>query len=158
MLRVVLKSVMWIIIFILICFFYVDQSRNFYCLSNNNCITVWKRIGGKCYVLPYKYYSFFKPDDNFITIPTNDYPTDLIFENDVNYIKIVVDRFKEDFEIVNNSRDKYIIINYNDFEDEFDSIYTFKEGHYRKYKEEVIFLSINLKEGYVSDRNGILND
>ena len=156
--RKILKSIFWIIVCFLICFIYIDQNRDFYCLNNNNCITVWKRIGGKCYILPYRYYSVFKPNDNFIKVPTNDYPTGLIFENDVDYTKIVVDRFKDDFEIVNNARDKYIIINYKDFEQKFDSIYTYREGHYRKYKDDVVFLSVNSKENYVSDRNGILKD
>lgn len=41
---------------------YADQGRTFFCLGNGSCITVWKRLGGTCYVTSGKYRGVMSPD------------------------------------------------------------------------------------------------
>ena len=41
---------------------YADQNRNFYNLENGKCFTIWKRIGGTCYIIPGKYWGVNAPD------------------------------------------------------------------------------------------------
>lgn len=35
--------------------------------DRTQCMTIWRTIGGKCYIIPGKYYSLFPPKNNFIS-------------------------------------------------------------------------------------------
>ncbi len=39
-----------------ILFIWYDQSRSFFKATNGEYITMWKRYGGTCYLIPGKYY------------------------------------------------------------------------------------------------------
>jgi len=58
--------IMEIIFFLIIGTIWSNQSRSFYCLSENRCVTVWKRTDGYCYIIPGKYYGIFEPKDNYV--------------------------------------------------------------------------------------------
>lgn len=44
---------------------YIAGRRN-YKLGDNHYVTIWKRGGGCCYIMPYKYCGLVLPDKNFI--------------------------------------------------------------------------------------------
>lgn len=44
-----------------------SQFRHFY-IVNNISFTVWKRVGGYCYVMPGRYYSLKKPKKDYIRV------------------------------------------------------------------------------------------
>ena len=44
-----------------------SQFRHFY-IVNNVSFTVWKRVGGYCYVIPGRYYSLKKPKKDYIRV------------------------------------------------------------------------------------------
>lgn len=44
-----------------------SQFRHFY-IVNNISFTVWKRVGGYCYVIPGRYYSLKKPKKDYIRV------------------------------------------------------------------------------------------
>lgn len=46
----------------------LGQIRSFYQVGDFT-FTVWKNLGGTCYIMPYKYYGIFPPKKNFITTP-----------------------------------------------------------------------------------------
>ena len=127
---------------LLLCF---DQSRSFYQISNGKYITVWKRLGDKCYITLDKYYGVTKPKNYIKT--TND-----------NIIVILFDTLSTNY-VVYNSYGKSLIINslekidyYNSNEsNKFFKRY-FKEGTLlNQYK----YLVVYIKEGYV-DSNYII--
>lgn len=67
-LRIILKSVMivFLIAFMGWIWWGYLYGRGVYKLGNEQYVTVWKRGGGDCYVMPYKYCGLILPDKNFI--------------------------------------------------------------------------------------------
>lgn len=58
----------FITIMVLAMFVFVwSQFRHFY-IVNNISFTVWKRVGGYCYVMPGRYYSLKKPKKDYIRV------------------------------------------------------------------------------------------
>jgi hypothetical protein len=47
-------------------FVWNEQSRSFFKATNGEYVTMWKRWGGTCYLIPGKYYGITKPTDNYI--------------------------------------------------------------------------------------------
>lgn len=129
---------------------WLDQNRSFYCLDNNKCITVWKRIGGSCFVIPGKYYGVIKPSDNYI-LTTNTSMLDIIWEKEPSHIIVSKD---ETSEIKNNSRDKIHIEDYQVKKEHYDSIYTFFDGRILRYKKETVFMSLFIVDNYATDSSG----
>lgn len=137
-----------IIFFIIIYLYNFDQSRSIYCLTSEKCITVWKRLGGKCYIIPEKYFGRKRPAGAYIKT-TNTNRLHVIWQNE-NSILVTS---KEDIIYV-QSTSKMRIKLYQENKEVYDSLYTFLDGSYRKYKEEVNFLSIDVKENYVRNNKG----
>jgi hypothetical protein len=55
------------LIIILFLYYHIDYKRDF--VSNNEktkFFTIWKRLGNRCYIIPGKYLSPFRPSKNFI--------------------------------------------------------------------------------------------
>ena len=135
---------------ILIVIIWIDQKRTFYRFLDND-ITVWKCLGDKCYILPYKYYGLTAPDEDYIST-SNGNTLNLIFEGDTsnNSYRIIVSGI-DPYQIVSKSK----IIDSKNIQN-FNSIYTYMEGHYRYYKKSVNFISFNIKELSANDKNGRL--
>jgi hypothetical protein len=137
-----------IIFFIIVYLYNWDQSRSIYCLTPEKCITVWKRLGGKCFIIPEKYFGRKRPTGAYIKT-TNTDRLDVIWKND-NSILV---NSKENA-IYLQSTSKMRIKLYQEDKDVYDSLYTFLDGSYRKYREGVNFLSVDVKENYVRDNKG----
>lgn len=56
-------------------FIWRDQSRTTYSFSNGTQVTVWKRLGGTCYVIPGSYSGFTKPKPPYIETSNAQYLT-----------------------------------------------------------------------------------
>ncbi|WP_111629493.1 hypothetical protein [Larkinella arboricola] len=121
---------------------WVEQSRSFYCLSEDICITVWKRSSG-CYIIPYKYYGVFKPTNNYIKTSNTGYVDIILSGNN----SLLVD-LEENAEIVQPISGKNLIERYSKNQAVNDSLYTIFDGTYTMYKKDVSFISINIKENY----------
>lgn len=82
--RIIVKSVM---ILVLICFVfniwwtYIYGRQRIYNLGNDQYVTVWKRVGGECFIMPYKYCGLTLPEKNFIVVH-NLGGLDIFFSND----------------------------------------------------------------------------
>lgn len=127
-----------------------DQSRTFYCLDNNKCITVWKRIGGSCFVIPGKYYGIIKPSDNYI-ITSNASDMDVVWEKDPSHVIVSMD---EGSKIVNNSRNEITITDYKAKKKYNDSLYMSFDGTYLRHRKGTDFIILFIKENYAVDNYG----
>lgn len=148
----ILKAFIILVAIIGVLFLWYDQSRSFFKATNGESITMWKRYGGTCYLIPGKYYGIMKPKDGYVeTRNKNEYvvflwennkPNDLLYFGDI-----------ED-KIYNTDKTHFRIINYLDNKQKNDSLYIEEYGHYGRYKKGVIFLSINILEGYAGNGTG----
>ena len=147
--RKVFKLFLFFLVVLLFVFLIIDQHREVYCISEDKCVTVWKRIGGTCYIVPYKYYGIFKPINNYI-VTTNSSNIGIIWKNS----KEVIAQIDEESTIINDSNDDIKILNYKANNKVYDSLYTYKDGHYLKYKKDVQYISISILENYVMTDDG----
>lgn len=97
-----LKKILIKLIIIALCvgclIFYLFQKRNYYCLTEDKCITVWKTSEG-AFIIPGKYTSWFKPKDNYIKT------------DNLNCVVIIYDKKSKYDYIIFNAYNKKILIN-----------------------------------------------
>jgi len=118
-----------------------DQSRSFYCLSNDKCITVWKRLGNECYIIPGKYYGILKPSDYVKT--TNDNALTLIYDSLSGYDFVIFNDYGKELKInLSRERIKY----FENFERE---IFIGEFYVNERVKDNLAYLQIDIKEGLV---------
>ncbi len=127
-----------------------DQSRTFYCLPGDKCITVWKRIGGICYVIPGKYFSLFKPNNSHVRT-SNGGGFTVIWENSEDLII----SSHVPVEIISRPSDKVRIKLYSSNEVLFDSLYTSYDGKYRRFKEGVEYINVDILENYAINKSDL---
>lgn len=127
-----------------------DGVKSVYCFSDDKCITVWKRKSGEIYIIVGKYKSKTEPSDNYVKI-TNmilDY-LDVIFISDGKLIISLSDKVS-----IEKKSSNYLIEIYEDNKTLNDSLYTYYDNRYKKYKENIDFISINIKENYAITNTG----
>jgi len=147
----VLKVFSVLVVIIGILFIWYDQSRLFFKATNGEYITMWKRWGGRCYLIPGKYYRVTKPTDNYIETENN-MSGDFIWNN--RNSKYVLFSGGKNYEIINKDSTKIKIIDYLDDEKKNDSLYTEEKGDYYIYKKGLIRLSIDILQSYATDERG----
>ncbi|WP_255555287.1 hypothetical protein [Flavobacterium sp. NKUCC04_CG] len=136
-----IKSAGYVILFFLFICFAIDQSRSFYKLEDGKEVTVWKRIGGICYVIPYKYYGIIKPSSCAIeTVNTGGIT--LIWYNG----KLIVNTDSK-MKIINNG--DCILEDYMNKKDENDSIFLYSDNGIDKLKSDLKYLSIYILDNSV---------
>lgn len=113
-----------------------DQSRTYYCLASGHCVTVWKRLGGICYVAFGKYQDVLKPNQSIAT--TNDNAVTIIYDGDDC---IVSNDFGRDVTINNLKHLKYY--SYNQRQSFIDKYYV--SG---KIKPGLKYFQIDIKESF----------
>ncbi|WP_147269366.1 hypothetical protein [Schleiferia thermophila] len=129
------------ILLIILFLIWFDQSRSFYCMSNDKCITVWKRLGNKCYIIPGKYYGILKPSDYVKT--TNDNALTIIFDDLSGYDFVIFNDYGKELEVnLSKERIKY----FKNFERDIfiDEFYVNE-----RIKDNLPYLQIDIKEGLV---------
>lgn len=126
-------------------FIWYDQSRSFFKATNGQYITMWKRLGGTCYLIPGKYYGVKKPNVSYV-LTNNNSGGDFIW-NDKNSKSIIFYGNKSD-KIINNNNSSIIINNYLDDRSKNDSLYMIKKGSYSFFRNKLIRLKINILENY----------
>ncbi|MCF2489884.1 hypothetical protein [Dyadobacter sp. CY347] len=132
-----------------------DQTRTFYCLPNGQCVTVWKRMGNNCYIIPDKYYGIFTPSLSHIETSNTQYLT--LYFND-NYPKSIVVRNQGN--ITGKREIKIIIYPYGDWklsgysEDNRSVFYERNARKFRDVKAHIDYIDLDIKENYGRDKNG----
>jgi len=143
-----MKIGLWLICVLIASVLIFDQYRRVWCLSSGKCITVWKRIGGDCYIMPYKYYLLSKPFDNYIRT-SNTGLISVVWEDD----RIVYVDGSDEFEIINQNSRAICILSYEENKSRNDSVFTDIIDGYRQYKEDVIYFSIDIEENWARYKN-----
>lgn len=156
----ILKKVMKIVgIFLLIVIVFLvwfDQSRSFYCLTSGDCVTVWKRLGNKCYVIPGKYYGVFKPSSSFIETTNSQYLT-LYFTDELPE-KIVVrnqgsSKSQHGGYVINNKeKSNWEIVEYSD--DYKPLIYNPEAQKFNDVKAGANYIDLDIKQNYAINKKG----
>lgn len=145
------KKIVWgflIIVFITIC---IGESRSFFCLGDNKCVTVWKTYGGACYVIPGKYYGLIKPRYHSYIQTTNRSGLDIIWPKDANTIIIDIN---DSNCVINNNSEDILIINYSSKEDYYNNLFTHFDGKYHRYNRDVSYMNISIAENVAVDSKG----
>ncbi len=128
--------------------------RSFYCLSKDKCITVWETRDNSTFIILGKYNSSTTPSDDYIKLIniTNavDWYASVIFTKDD---KLLVDVVDDNTKVISQSS-KGTIELYNNIKTLNDSLYTYFDGNYRRYKNDVEYISIDIKENYATDKTG----
>ncbi|KQS37783.1 hypothetical protein ASG14_19720 [Pedobacter sp. Leaf194] len=67
-----MKYLILTIVTVIVClvFFFGEKRKYYYNDDKSVCVTVWKKIGGECLIIPYKYTSLFSPKSNYISTTT----------------------------------------------------------------------------------------
>lgn len=156
MVKVLLKIIGVVLLLIVVLLIWFDQSRTFYCLSEDKCITVWKRLGNKCYIIPGKHYGVLNPSGNYIKTTNTQYLT-LYFSDDIPNEMIVRNQGssageKGGYEIVNNLSENLLITEYSD--DYRDILYKADAVKFKDVKATTEYIDINIKENYATDKRG----
>lgn len=158
MVKTLLKIIGVVLLLIVVLLVWFDQSRTFYCLSEDKCVTVWKRLGNKCYIVPGKYYGIFKPSDNYIKTTNvnplvgNNYFTFYFTEEMPNTL---IYRSKSTFEVYNGDKQKFLLIDYDsDVEKYKEVLYVPDAKKVNDLKENANFISLDTKENYATDKSG----
>jgi hypothetical protein len=61
-----IKGLLLSFVVVCLCLLFIQEKRSFYYNSDKTqCVTIWKRFGGKCIVIPRKYIGLFKPDSEY---------------------------------------------------------------------------------------------
>lgn len=125
------------------------ESRKFYCLDNDRCVTVWKTYNNTCYIIPGKYYGILKPADNYIQT-TNIDNVDIIWSTEKNVLVAGGASLK----IVNNDSTELKMNNYKSNKSYNDILYLDFDGNYHRYKKNVNYISLSIKENYARVQGG----
>lgn len=126
------------------CYFSGNGVKSYYCLPQNNCITVWKRSNGDIYIIYGKYKSKEILKNNYIAARNIDF-VDVIF---IDQNKIIVSI--EEKNIIKKSSDNLLEV----YDEKKNDSLTYFDEHYTQYKKGVNYISLYIKENYATDKNG----
>lgn len=149
--RKLLYFFLFIVIAIVSLLLWYDQSKNYYCLSEDKCITVWKRLGGDCYIISGKYSGWFSPSNDYVKTSNTQYLT-LYYSNKLPDNVIIRNQgtsggLEGGYEITGDTFVKYT--------DELKELLYRKNATYHKdIKEGVGFIDLDIKESYAKDNYG----
>lgn len=127
-----------------------DGVRSFYCLSTDKCITVWKPGDGYVFIVYGTYRSGKKPTDEYVRLTNTSYGYISVILSKNNELLIDVEK---NADIIHQSSNGFIKL-YRNSKELNDSIYTYLDGNYRRYKKEVDYINIDTKENYATDKTG----
>ena len=135
-----MRSFIIFFVIVILCLVSYDQSRSFYELSKGNYITVWKRLGGQCYIVFGKYYGVGKPSDYVRT--TNSNAVTVIMDSSPEFDYVISNDYGESLSI--NTSHK---IDYYDYKERD----TFLSTYYANGKilSNYDYLQIDIKEKLV---------
>lgn len=96
-----MKKILYLAICLLFILIYLDMRRKVVNIDNKTQLTVWKRLGGSCYIMPYSYYGILSPKDNFIKY-SNVGSMDFYWKDSLIYIPFAT--YNDELFIVNKSK------------------------------------------------------
>jgi hypothetical protein len=122
---------------------WMGQRRTFYCISADKCVTIWKTYNNKSYIVPGKYYGVIEPSRSHV-VATNVSSIAVIWPDDQP--SILFDGGPEC--VIKNALDGVQFVDYRKNKRVYDSLYTFSDGTYMRYRPDLAFLTVDIKEGF----------
>ncbi len=148
--------VLGMVICLIINFLASDGVKLYYCVSDNKCVTVWKKTNGDVYVIPDKYEGNAAPSISYIKTINKQFLT-LYFSEEIPY-KIVVrdegnlESNQKRYTIENIERGEWSLLEYSE---EYKSIlYEPDAEKFKDVKSATEYLTINIYENYATDKTG----
>lgn len=130
--------------------------KSFYCLSDDKCVTVWKRANGDVYIIPDKYEDNVEPSVSYIKTINKQFLT-LYFSEEIPQ-KIVVrdegnlESNQKRYTIENREKGKWNLLEYSE---EYKAIlYERDAKKFKDVKSITEYLTINIHENYATDKTG----
>lgn len=135
-------------------FVWYDQSRSFFKTTNGEYITMWKRYGGICYIIPSKYYGIIKPSNGYIETDNHSNLT-IYYSKELPGLILLRKESNYDFKVSNPTNKKYLFEDYILNKEKYKPI-IYKEGEVRfsDIKKNASYLNINILEGYATNEMG----
>lgn len=159
MIKKILITLAFLVMLILGLLLLFDQSRSYYCIEGKQCITVWKRLGGTCYIIPGKYKALFKPKDSYIKTSTN-YIFTIYFSDAIPDSWIVrreQPKKKGDIIFYNSVKKEPFFLDYDAEAEKYHQVlYPFNVKYREDLKDNADFITINIKESYARNKKGKL--
>lgn len=148
----ILKIFVILIVILGALFIWSDQSRSFFKATNGEYITMWKRWGGTCYLIPGKYYGVTKPSDGYVETANL---ADLTIYYSNKLPNLILLRKESNYKVINPLDKKFLFEDYISNEKKYDSIIYKKDAEkFSDVNEDACFLSINILEGYATNGTG----
>lgn len=142
---------MVLIVFVLLVV-WLGESRKFFYLDNNKCITVWKTWNNVCYVIPEEYYGLWKPSNNYLKTNNTNEQLTIFFTTEMPDTIIFLSYEQVEVHDKNNS----IFMNYHSDSSRVSSI-LYKDNarlFNKDLKMNADMIDINVLENYALGKNG----
>lgn len=131
-----------------------NQSKFYYCVNDNRCITLWKKDGGDVYIVPDLYFERSIPIKGYIkTVSTqaitfyfsDSLPNQVIVRNQSRHNK------NSGYEIIGPFNNKEFV----QYNESYKSIlYGDKNVKFNDVKNEVDYIDLVIKENYAINKKG----
>ena len=144
------KIFIYFLLFVDLLLGWFAYKRHFYYFGETGkYVTVWKRIGGRCLIIPGKYYGITKPND-YIEIGNVDNIT-LYWSSELPNSFIARD---EGYKFNINSNNN-VFIKYDDNKEHFHQILYLENAQKRRdIKPNAELLNLSIREPYATDKKG----
>ena len=128
------------------------ESRKFYCLDNETCVTVWKTYNNACFIIPGKYYGIIKPSRNHIET-TNTNLLTIYFSKELSQALIV--QCEQGVNIKNENRNDFTFYRFETDTGKFINLLYLPEAKKRSdMKRGAGLIDIDIRENYAVDKDG----
>lgn len=128
------------------------ESRKFYCLDNETCVTVWKTYNNACFIIPGKYYGIIKPSRNHIET-TNTNLLTIYFSKELSQALIV--QCEQGVNIKNENRNDFAFYRFETDTGKFINLLYLPEAKKRSdMKRGAGLIDIDIRENYAVDKDG----
>lgn len=152
--KILVIAALCIFIFVIISTLMSDGIRYFYYLSDDKCVTVWKRDNGEVYIIPGKYKSNDIPivshiktvSGQFLTLYfSEEFPHKIIVRDQGNYLS------DKKYTLVNNIKEEWQFLEYSD--DYKAILYKSDAVKFKDVKASTDYIDLDLYENYATDKN-----
>jgi hypothetical protein len=152
----IIALLLGLIIYLVIDSLAFNGVRSFYCLSDDKCVTVWKKTNGEVFIIPDKYVENSEPSVSHIKTINKQFLT-LYFSEEIPQKIVVRDQGNLEsnlkrYTIEKREKGKWEFLEYSE---EYKSILYGQDA--KKFKDVKLvadYLTINIHENYATDKTG----
>ncbi|REA58170.1 hypothetical protein DSL64_21420 [Dyadobacter luteus] len=156
--KILVVAILVYFVFLMASVLMSDGVKYIYCLSDDKCVTVWKKSNGEVYLIPDRYESDEKPTGSHIKTISRQFLT-LYFSNGEGFSDKIIVRDggnlrtnRKMYSIENDSTGKWEFVEYSDTLGAL--LYKPSATKFKDVNEGVDYLIINIDENYAIDKTG----